>query len=411
MFRRVSTVPLCTALAVAARSASDASTPKKPSFRSANTGGGSSAPKGGDPNPYKSWEHMSHNWMILMCVGALGAGVMAGKYAQIDEEKLNVAKFEKDVITREMRKNFEVRPDLAPTILRVAFVLAARRAGVQAEAADESCAVIEGLKDVASVMRFSSMGSDCTTEDMVALAAIEAIKFLRGPYEEIEWRWGRQDSAKPKPRLEKKPDAKPLEAPKGLVAAPRTYTDERSPLLPFEVIFKAIDGTFTDAEIVALMGTHSVGESHDHVSGAGEYQRSPTRFELDNMYYKTLLSAERRLAKLHIGRSKENEDVRFLPEELLTATIKPSELVGARKTTKKPFKCIFATSEANALLKTQKYRSWVDKFANDEHLWATHFQAAWQKLIDSNVTGKLRPYVSPNEIKKEAKEAEKELQQ
>ena len=346
-----------------------------------------------------------------MCVGALAAGVAAGQVAEVDESKLNVAKFEKDVIVKEMRSNFEVRPDLAATILRVAFVLAARRAGVQAESVDESCAVVEGLNDVACVMQFSSIGNNCSMEDMVSLAAIEAIRFLRGPCDALDWRWGRQDTEKPKPRLERVGAPKPLEEAKGLTATPRHYKDDRSPMLPFEVIFKAIDPTFTDAEVVALMGTHSVGESHDHVSGIGEYQRSPTRFELDNMYYKVLLAASKKTGPLHVGRYKDNEDVRFLPEDMLSATVKPGEISGARKKTKRNIKCIYARSEVTALLGNKKYREWVSKFAEDEAEWATHFQSAWQKLIDSNVTGKLRPYESPTALREVAKKEEGEVPQ
>ena len=365
--------------------------------------------KGGDPNPYKSWEHMNHKWMVLMCLGCLGGGAAAGHYAQVDEDKLNLPKFDEEEIRKQLRANFEVRPDIAATCIRVAFVMAARRAGVESRDVEESCSVTEGLRELAGVMQFSSIGSGCTMEDVIVLAALEAVIFLKGPHSTLSFNWGRKDEKNPskaKKRVER-PEETPVPQPdkSGIRAEPKNMTSSTSSahLLPIEVILKGIDSSFTVPEMVALLGgCHSVGEFHDHVAGVGEKQRTPNRYTLDNRYFQVLLKHEKNLKRMDVPRSKENEDVLHLPKDMMTVTINSNDFpntaaTSGKKHPNKRVSCAFSGREVNVMLQNKAWRAQVEVFAKDREAWATHFESAFQKLIDSNVSGKLRPFPKPEE--------------
>ena len=364
---------------------------------------GKSSNVGGDANPFKSWEHMNHKWMILMCLGCLGGGAAAGHLAEVDEDAINLPRFDEQEIRKQIRANFEVRPDLAATCIRVAFVMAARRAGVEAREVEESCSVTEGLRELAGVMQFSTIGNLCTLEDVIVLAALEAVAFLKGPHDRLIFHWGRKDEKKPskaKKRVEKeepKPDTSGIRAePKNRAANAGT-----SNLMPIEVIFKGIDPTFTVAEMVALLGgCHSVGEFHDYVSGVAEKQRTPNRFTLDNRYFQVLLRSEKALRNMDVPRSKENEEVVRLPSDLMTVTINSNDFpnpaaASNKKLPNKRVSCAFSGREVRMMLGNKAWREYVELFANDRDAWAGHFEAAFQKLLDSNVSGRLRVFPHP----------------
>lgn len=322
---------------------------------------------GQEANPYKTWEHMSHKWLILMCMGCLAGGFTAGQLAEVDESKIP-PKFDKDKIIDEITKTFEFRPDLAATALRVAFVLAARRAGMAAPSIDESCSVVEGLVDVAGVYSFIAGSNQASMEDIACLTAIAAIKFLKGPYQAVadQWCWGRDDKEKPPARVVPADGAKHH---------------------PVATVLRALGG-LSDAECVALLGAHAVGEFHEEVTGLEKATHTAGKcFTLDNRYYKFLLAHEKEWKPIKVSRSQDNRPVKDLPETMRC-------VYAQQEGKKKKQQCVANTAELSALLKDKAWREWVEKFAVDKALWEEHFAQAMTKMMASN-TNRLRPYPKP----------------
>ncbi|KAG5505816.1 hypothetical protein JKF63_05152 [Porcisia hertigi] len=327
--------------------------------------------KGGEEaNPYKSWEHMSHTWLILMCLGCLCAGWLAGHFVEVDESKIK-PKYAKEDVIESACKQFEFRPDLAATSIRVAFVLAARRAGFPADSVDESCAVVRGLNDMAGVMNYlSNTYPAFSTEDVASLAAIAGIKYLNGPCEGIldQWRWGRNDTDEiPKRNIPKDPHQKTFSIP---------------------TILHALGG-LTEAECVALLACHGVGEFHEDVSGLdGGVTHTGKRYTLNNRYYRFLLEHEKAFTPLTVARTQDNGDLAALPETLKCVYI--TERVKGKM---KRRQCVINSAELE-LLKRKTWRELVERYAADDDLWREQFQSAFTKLIDSNFK-RLRPYSDP----------------
>ncbi|KAG5502516.1 hypothetical protein JIQ42_05397 [Leishmania sp. Namibia] len=323
-----------------------------------------------EANPYKSWEHINHTWLALMCLGCLCAGWLAGHFVEVDESKIKPKYAKEDVIVSAC-KQFEFRPDLAATSIRVAFVLAARRAGFSAETVDESCAVVRGLNDVAGVVHYLSNTYPASSiEDVASLAAIAGIKYLSGPYERIldQWKWGRNDTDDaPKRNAPKSPDRKIFSIP---------------------TILHAL-GDLTEAECVALLACHSVGEFHEDVSGLDGATHTGKRYLLNNRYYQFLLEHEKAFAPLAVARTQENRDVTELPQTLKCVYIKEQT---NGKTKKR--QCVVNAAELE-LLKNKSWRELVERYASDEELWREQFQSAFTKMIESNFK-RLRPYSDPN---------------
>eukprot|EP00331_Platyophrya_macrostoma_P015802 CAMPEP_0176471458 /NCGR_PEP_ID=MMETSP0127-20121128/41140_1 /TAXON_ID=938130 /ORGANISM="Platyophrya macrostoma, Strain WH" /LENGTH=380 /DNA_ID=CAMNT_0017866101 /DNA_START=254 /DNA_END=1396 /DNA_ORIENTATION=+ len=346
-----------------------------------NVGPGRAA--GQEANPWKSWELSSHKWLIFMCGGCLVAGYSAGHMAEVDETKIK-PKFDRDSVIADIAKNFEFRPDLAPTSLRVAFVLAARRAGLVAPSVDESCAVVDGLEDIAGVYSFIAGKHPISMEDVAALMAVEAVKFLRGPYDRLdaEWHWGRQDRERAVERV-----------------APR----DGQPFHTVPFVMKTIGGKgteLTDEECVALLGgAHSVGEFHEHVSGIERAKHVPNRgFTLNNDYFIFLLDMEKRAKGrgwngIEVARTDDNKAVRVLPKTM-RCVYAPSASAGSSKggsTTKKEHLCLANARELDAFLKKPEWRVHVETFARDKEAWAAAFQRALSKMLNSGYS-KLRPF-------------------
>lgn len=349
-----------------------------------NVGPGRAA--GQEANPWKSWEHLSHKWLIFMCGGCLVAGYSAGHMAEVDESKIK-PKFDRDSVVADIIKNFEFRPDLAPTALRVAFVLAARRAGLVAPSVDESCAVVDGLEDIAGVYSFLAGKHPISMEDVAALMAVEAVKFLRGPHDRLvaEWHWGRQDRER---------------------AVERLPPSEGQVYHSIPSIMKTIGGKgseLSDAECVALLGgAHSVGEFHEHVSGIEKAKHVPNRgFTLDNGYFAFLLEMEKRVKRgwsgIEVARTDENKAVRVLPKTMRCVYAPNSNTTSSKKDDSKKQKehlCLSNAKELDALLKKPEWRIHVELFAKDRDAWAAAFQSALSKMLNSGYT-KLRPFNAP----------------
>jgi hypothetical protein len=320
-------------------------------------------------NPFKSWEHINHTWLILMCVGCLCAGWLAGHFVEVDESKIK-PKFSREDVVAAACKEFEFRPDLAATSVRVAFVLAARRAGFPADTVDESCAVVRGLNDIAGVMNYLSNTFHASTEDVASLAAIAGIKYLDGPYKEVleAWRWGRNDT-----------DA----APSRNVAA-----DPTQKTFSIITILHSL-GNLTEAECLALLACHSVGEFHEDVSGIEGATHIGKRYTLSNRYYEFLLQHEKDFTPLKVERSQDNKELRELPQTLICTYAKETVDGKVRRR-----QCVFNKAEVE-LLRNKTYRDIIVRYAADETAWRAHFATAFTKMIDSNFK-RLRPYTEPN---------------
>jgi hypothetical protein len=302
------------------------------------------------------------HWILLMCIGCVCGGAGAAQMVDVDKDSLPPM-FRREEIEAQIARTFEFRPDLAPTVVRCAFVLAARRAGVTSTLLEESCAATAGLDDLAGVLNFSKQLHDISMEDLTALVAIAAVKFLGGPTSDLPLLFGRKDS-------DKAPPKRPL--PPGAATRPVAET------------LKAL-GDLTDSECVALMACHAVGEYHEDVSGIDGAQRSMDRYRLGPHYFRTLLSAEKLLKEFEVGRTEGNRRVLSLPQKPLTADVES-------KKTKKKQRCVYMDGEVKALLKNPEWRKWVELFATDKAAWEKEFQVAFSKMINSNYTDNLRPY-------------------
>jgi hypothetical protein len=343
--------------------------------------------KGQEANPFKSWEHMSHKWLIMMCIGCLGGGYAAGQLAEVDESQIQ-PKFDRAGAVADLWKTFEFRPDLAPTALRVAFVLAARRAGFAGTSVDESCAVVNGLEDIAGVYNFIAGRHSMSMEDITSLTAVVAVRFLHGPSAQLEanWKWGRDDKDKAIPR-QPVPDGR-----------------EHHSVLS---IMKNIGG-LTDEESVALLGIHAVGELHPTVSGVLDGAKNvPGRgFTLDNKYFQFILESEKQWKPLEVARTQENKgSVKELPKTLRcvyasapAAPSSPSTASGDKKdaVVKKPKKkdlCVANGGMLDYLLRRKESRQWVEVFAKDKSKWEDAFERGLEKMLESNFK-KLRVFSS-----------------
>lgn len=353
---------------------------------------------GQEANPYKSWEHLSHKWLVLMCFGCLAGGISAGQLAEVDETKL-APKFDRDAVIADVLKHFEFRPDLAATAIRVSFVLAARRAGVAALNIDESCAVVEGLDDIAGVFHFVANRHQLSMEDIASLTAVAAVKFLKGPSTlASQWQWGREDNETPPPRKDSVVEAAKAkgagEGPKvatttSSTTKPASSNDASSSLpklLSVDEILRAV-GCTSEAECVALLGgCHAVGEYHEHVSGLENATRVPgAPYVLDNRYFQFLLAQEKQFKAFEVARTEDNKSLKHRVSNMRCVYAAASE-----KSNKKKTMCALHGRELEAMLRNPAYRKWVEVFAKDKAQWEQHFSSAFLHMIESN-TKRLRP--------------------
>lgn len=390
-----------------------------------NVGPGRSAEQE-ETNPYKSWSHLSHKWLLLTCAGCLCAGLLAGQMVEVDESKLR-PKFRKEEVVAAAMKQFEFRPDLAASSIRLAFVLAARRAGVQASSISESCSVADGLHDLAGVVNYLANTFHASVEDITSLLAIAAVQFLGGPYDKVyeSWLWGRNDDevpARPRRRTAQgsvtgqtrpvsstnatahttqtssssRSSSNSTETKKGAGSKPADLQTEQENdifTLPCMSALHAL-GDLSVEECVALMACHSVGEFHEAVSGLERASHIGTSYRLSNAYYKFLLAHEHELVPYRVERTEENKQVAELPDNLCCTYVLAATKGGEgdeKRQTKKKRLCVFSTNEVNALLKNAVLRGVVTQFAQQDEVWREAFQSAFTRMINSNFK-RLRVY-------------------
>ncbi|GAA5913898.1 hypothetical protein JCM6882_004390 [Rhodosporidiobolus microsporus] len=176
-----------------------------------------------------------------------------------------------------------------------------------------------------------------TYADLWTLAGVEAVRQMGGP--EVPWKPGRTDFADeskcpPRGRL-----------PDGAQAADHVR----------HVFYRM---GFTDQEIVALIGAHSLGRCHSTRSGfEGAWTVTPTRFT--NQFYKMLVKFkfEKKVWEGPV-QFKKNED---LGEELMMLS---SDL---------------------CLIEDPEFKKWVEIYAEDRSRFFDDFAAVFGKLIELGV--------------------------
>lgn len=179
-----------------------------------------------------------------------------------------------------------------------------------------------------------------TYSDLWTLAGVVAIKSMGGP--DIQWKPGRTDfgddsKSPPRGRL-----------PDGAKDGPHLR----------DVFYRM---GFNDQEIVALSGAHSLGRCHPDRSGfEGAWTIQPTKFS--NTYYKMLkqLKWEKRVLSFNEGAPWQytndslGETLMMLPTDM-------------------------------ALMEDEKFRPYVDLYAQDKDKFFEDFAAVFGKLIELGV--------------------------
>lgn len=183
-----------------------------------------------------------------------------------------------------------------------------------------------GLEDTVSWLKqVKADFQDISCADLIALSAAVAIQLCNGP--KIRLRMGRTDG----------------------------HTASRTGLLPDEshgldhIITRFNQLGFTEAEMVALSGAHTLGKANGKAL-------TPDLFTFNNNYFKELL----RFANTESG------DEESLNEESLYDELEPCHLLASDK----------------ALLQHPNCRQWVQKYAIDENLFFTDFAPALQKMLE-----------------------------
>lgn len=131
---------------------------------------------------------------------------------------------------------------------------------------------------------------------------------------------------------------------------------------------------FNDQEIVALCGAHNLGRTHYYRSGFdGPWVPNPTQFS--NTYFKLLLHEEWHWGKSPAGFGQfydDDQDMMMLPTDM-------------------------------ALIDDEKFRHWVEKYAEDKDLFFDHFAKAYGKLLELGVHRDENGIARVNKIKPQAK--------
>jgi len=187
--------------------------------------------------------------------------------------------------------------------------------------------------------------------DLYVLAGNVAIEAMGGPA--IPFRPGRSDApgpATPEEDSRFSPDGRLPGADQG--GFPETASHIR------DVFYRM---GFTDGEIVALLGAHSVGFCHTDRSGYwGPWSRSPNTFS--NEYFRLLVEEKWTLKKTHKGQP-------------WTGPVQFESADGA----------LMMTPADMCMVKDPQFQQWTLKYKEDEDLFMADFALAFQKLMELGV--------------------------
>jgi cytochrome c peroxidase len=183
---------------------------------------------------------------------------------------------------------------------------------------------------------------DVTYADLYVLAGLVAVEAMGGP--RIPFRPGRSDVRGPATPHEDKRFSPDGRLPDAAIQKAAHYRD----------VFRDRMG-FTDQEIVALLGAHSVGRCHTTSSGFdGPWTRSPTTFS--NQYFKELLETKWTEKKWKGPRQFEDPtgELMMLPSDI-------------------------------ALIEDAEFKKWVEVYAKDQGRFFKDFSSAFKKLTELGV--------------------------
>ncbi|KAL3931071.1 MAG: hypothetical protein SGBAC_011476 [Bacillariaceae sp.] len=177
----------------------------------------------------------------------------------------------------------------------------------------------------------NDMAADMSYADFWAFASIVAIEEMGGP--KVTFRMGRKDAKKVE---ESVPEGRHPDGDKG--------SDH------LREVFGRMG--LTDQDIVILSGAHTVGSCHLDRSGFdGPWTEEPYKF--DNAYYVDMLNKDWKEAKSSEGNPQFNSDADTM---MLISDL--------------------------ALMKDEKFRVYVDKYAEDQDAFFSDFAESYQKLLE-----------------------------
>jgi hypothetical protein len=370
-------------------------------------------------NPYNNFDRVKHWHMLLMCLGCAAGGVAAGRLIDMDEEQVRkqlLPPFNQEEIEASLQKDFEFRPDLAATILRYAFVHAAERArrsgdlppGCPATApvgpttGFDACSSLRGVEEASRVIdSIRDSYPESSKADIVAVAAIAAVRFLNGPADKIAFRWGRTDAGDVEPT--KSALAKIIDKP-----APRDThisSSGNDNIRIIDPLVKIVPNLNLE-EAFALMASHAVGEFHEEVSGVPggkSYARiSRHKFFLGVHYFQILVDLAEELKEANLPPRPKDKPDQPTPPAMLQAT---AEM--AHPTTRKTIKRtgLVTRDEVESLVRDLEGLEVVTSLASDNELWKENYARGIAKLFDAGYDN-LRWYVTPQmrAVDREAKQ-------
>mmetsp|Transcript_30432 Transcript_30432/g.72989 ORF Transcript_30432/g.72989 Transcript_30432/m.72989 type:complete len:315 (-) Transcript_30432:200-1144(-) len=175
------------------------------------------------------------------------------------------------------------------------------------------------------------LAADMSYADFWALASIVAIEEMGGP--KVTFRMGRKDATKVE---ESVPEGRHPDGDKG--------SDH------LREVFGRMG--LTDQDIVILSGAHTVGSCHLDRSGFdGPWTEEP--FKFDNAYYVDMINKDWKEAKSNEGNPQFNSDANTM---MLISDL--------------------------ALMEDEKFRVYVDKYAEDQDAFFSDFAESYQKLLE-----------------------------
>jgi len=305
---------------------------------------------------------LRHSYFIGLCALCGLTGAVVGQLVEIDHSKLPNAFIIAD-IQKDLQVNFDFRPDLAPAMVRLAFLhglgeaLGVMLLPLEGTPAPRYCpSLTVGVEEPQSVVRSLTLGHKISHADTVTLAGVLAVEYLGGP--RIHWRCGRKDE-----RQRRREKGASASQPKVPLPSPLTGT-----LDEWLAVFAAIG--FTPQDFVALLGAHGVGGLP--YTGPARLSRTKDKYRFNNSYYRTLLATKYKPAAydtggvyVGVGADASKHNLGMLPWEAQLSTHPQTA----------PF---------------------VKKFASDEAEWLAHFTQCFTKLLEmGSQEHHLREYIPP----------------